>query len=44
MVCQGIFFEMYQLFIFNESHNLKTKINRENNEQAISWDLDMLSA
>ena len=35
---------MYQLFIFNDSHNLKTKINREKNEQAISWDLDMLSA
>ena len=32
-----------KMLIFNDSHNLKTRIYRKNNDQTISWDLGVIS-
>ena len=35
--------KMHKVLIFNDSHNLNTRIYKENNDQAISWDLVVIS-
>ena len=34
--------KVQKMFIFNDSHNFKTRIQRENNGQAKSWDLEVV--